>query len=144
MNSEIIQFLTRERVCVLSVILADGSPHAATVHFSMSLESAEPLKIYIQTYDASTKAQPFLDGKTGKAAVVFGFSEQDWQTLQMRGSARRVTVQEELDKIYKIHYAKNPEAEKHKSSKTVVLEFTPTWWRYTDLKTKPPTVIEGN
>src|SRR5205807_1596520 len=75
MNPEIEAFLTKERIGVLSVLLADGSPHAATIHFS---HIENPLKLYVQTRNTTTKAKPFLNGEVGKAAFVVGFSEEEW------------------------------------------------------------------
>ena len=140
MDSKIVDFLKKERVGVLSVILPEGIPHSATVHFS---ESIDPLKLYIQTSNRTTKVKPFLNGKSGKAAFVIGFSERDWLTLQMRGSIVAIRDKKELERIYKIHYKKQPEAEQYKGPKTVFLKFTPTWYRYTDFNTDPETKIEN-
>ena len=140
MNQIAIDLLTKERVCVLSVVLADGTPHAAALHYSQQID---PVKLFIQTYP-TVKTQAILEsGGTAKAAVVVGFNEQDFLTLQMRGIVKIVSDQVKLAEIYKIHYAKHPEAEKYKSPRTIFLEFTPTWWRYSDLKTDPETIIEN-
>jgi len=141
MNPKILDFLKSQPVGVVSVLLADGSPHAATVHYS---HKEGPLKFFIQTTNTTTKVQNLLDGKTAKASMVIGFSEQDWLTMQMRGDLRIVSDKNELDEIYKVHYQKHPDAEKYKGPKTVFLEFTPTWWRYTDFNTEPETIIDGN
>lgn len=141
MNPKISDFLNKEPVGVVSVLLADGSPHAATVHYS---HNEQRLKFFIQTTNTTVKAQNLLDGKTTKAAMVIGFSEQDWLTLQMRGSIRIVFDKNELEEIYKIHYKKHPDAEKYKGPKTVFLEFTPSWWRFTDFNTHPETIIEND
>ena len=139
MNQIAVDLLIKERVCVLSVVLADGSPHAAALHYS---EQTSPVKLFIQTYP-TVKTQAILEsGGTAKAAVVVGFNEQDFLTLQMRGIVRIVSDPAKLEEIYKIHYAKHPGAEKYKSPRTIFLEFTPTWWRYSDLKTDPETIIE--
>jgi general stress protein 26 len=141
MNSNIIEFIKKERVGVLSVVLADGTPHSATVHFS---ESIEPLKFFIQTTNSTTKVKPFLSGEPGKAAFVIGFSEKDWLTLQMRGSVRIVSDKNELEEVCRIHYKKQPAAEEYKGPQTVFLEFTPTWYRFTDFNTDPETIIENS
>ena len=141
MDSNIIKFLTRERVCVLSITLPDGTPHSATMHYS---EEFNPLKLFIQTSNTTTKVQAFLDGEIKRAAVVIGFSEKDWLTLQMRGTIRIVSNPKELETIYKIHYKKHPDAEQYKGPKTVFLEFTPTWCRYTDFNTNPERIFESN
>lgn len=140
MNPKISDFLKKERVGVVSVILVDGAPHSATVHYS---HEESPLRFFIQTTNTTAKVQNLLDGKTAKAAMVIGFSEQDWLTIQMRGNIRIVSDKSELEKIYNIHYQKHPDAEKYKGPKTVFLEFTPTWWRFTDFNTDPETISES-
>ncbi len=139
MDQAVSNFLSKEQVGVLSVTLEDGTIHGATVHYS---HTSDPFKIYIQTSKASLKASPFLNGEVGKGAMVIGVSEKDWLTLQVHGSVRAV-VDEELENVYKIVYQKHPEAEEHKGPKTIFLEFTPTWWKYTDFNTEPPTVINS-
>lgn len=135
-----LKLIEKERVCVISVVLKDGSPHNATVHYSYQLE---PLRIFIQTYP-TVKVQAVSEkGGSAKAAVVIGFSEEELVTLQMRGQVGIVSNTDYLERIYKIHYARHPEAEKYKSPTTVFFEFTPAWWRYSDFKVDPEKVIEG-
>ena len=141
MNPQILNFITKERACVLSVILPDGTPHSAAVHYS---HQNGPLKIFIQTTNTTEKVKGLLNGETGKASLVIGFSEQDWLTLQIRGDIKIVSELNQLQEIYKIHYAKHPDAEQYKNNPgTVFLEFTPTWWRFTDFNTDPETIISS-
>lgn len=140
MDPKALDLLKKERVCVLAVTLADGAPHSATVHYS---ELLEPVKLFIQTYP-TVKAKAIQErGGRAKASIVVGTSEAEFVTLQMRGDIRIVTDAGELEEIFKIHYAKQPQAEKYKSPSTIILEFTPTWWRYTDFNTSPETVVES-
>ncbi len=138
MNPVALNLIQKERVCALSVILPNGSPHIAVVHYS---REPDPIKIFIQTYPTVKTEAIQEKGGSAKAAVAIGLNEQDFVTLQMRGDIRIVSDEKELENIYKIHYAKNPEAKKYKSPTTIFLEFTPTWWRYTDFNTHPETVI---
>lgn len=138
MNEVIEQLLTSEPIGVLSVLLADGTLHAATIHFS---QTVEPFKLYMQTSNTTIKAQPFVDGKTGPAALVIGVSEATWRTLQLHGTVRAILDPEEIAEVAKIHYEKHPEAGKYQSPKNLFLEFTPSWWRYSDFNTDPPTII---
>lgn len=134
MDKKVLNFLGRERVCVLAVLLKDGSPHSAAMHYS---HSVSPFEIYIQTENTSRKCQALLGGKSGKAAFVAGFSEEEFKTLQIDGEVKIVRERKELEKIHKIHYAKHPEAKKWKDDPaTVFLVFKPTWWRYTEYKPK--------
>ena len=140
MNPIALEFIKKERVCVLSVVLTDGSPHLATLHYSSTVE---PVKIFIQTSPTVKTAAIKERGGEAKAAVVIGFDEQEFVTLQMRGYVRMVSDPKELGAIYKIHYVKYPKAEKRKGPNTIFLEFTPAWWRYTDFKTHPETIIDN-
>ncbi len=140
MDSKIKDFLEKQRVGVLSVVLSDGASHSATVHYS---HQTNPIKIFIQTTNTTLKAQPFLKGEVGKGSFVTGFSEEEWLTLQMHGTVKKISDEKELEDVYKIHYAKHPDAEQYKGPKTVFLEFIPTWSRYTDFNTEPETIIEN-
>ena len=138
MNTHALEVLEKERVCVLAVPMADGAPHAAATHFSYE---AEPTTLFIQTYP-TVKTKAIQDrGGSAPAAVVVGFDETQFVSLQMRGEVRIVSDAGEVERITAIHLAKHPEAKEHLSPSTIFLAFTPTWWRYTDFKTHPETVI---
>lgn len=134
MEKKILDFLEKQRVCSLTTLLEDRSPHAAALHYSHKDES---LEIYISTENNSRKCEALLDGRFGRAAFVIGFSEVELVTLQMDGDVRIVTDKKELEEIHKVHYKKHPDSEKWKDDPaTVFLVFTPTWWRYTEYKPK--------
>ncbi len=134
MDEKVLDFLGKHRVCSLTTLLKDGSPHAAAMHYS---HSVSPFEIYIQTENTSRKCQALLKGKSVGASVVIGFSEEEFKTLQMDGEVKAVKDKKELAKIHKIHYAKHPEAKKWKDDPaTLFLTFTPKWWRYTEYKPK--------
>ena len=137
---QILEFIKKERMCALTTILLNGAPHAAALHFS---HQENPFEFFVQTTNKSKKVSGLLDGETGKASMVIGFSEQEWLTFQMDGNIKVVTDQNELTEIHKTHYAKHPDAEQWKDDpETVFLKFIPTWWRFTDFNTKPETIIE--
>lgn len=141
MNDVVKNFLSKERIGVISVAFSDGTIHSATVHFS---HTTEPLKFFIGTSNDTVKVQPFLHGEIGKGAFVIGFSEQEMKTLQMHGTIQIVSDPAELEKIYAVHYREHPKAEQYKNDPTsVFMEFTPTWWRYSDLLTDPETILHS-
>jgi hypothetical protein len=83
--------------------------------------------------------QALVSGNVVKAALVIGMSDEEWKTLQMEGEVKLVS-QEEIERIQDIHYRKHPNAQEFKNKpETVFLQFTPTWWRYTDFSTEPLT-----
>lgn len=140
MDQRVLDFLAKHRVCSLTTLLADGSPHAAALHYS---HRSEPLALYFSTENTSKKCQALLDGKPGKASVVVGFSEEEWVTLQMDGEVR-VVESSELPQVHELHYAKHPDSAKYKDDPaTVFLVFTPSWWRSTDFNTTPPTILQS-
>lgn len=141
MDQKAIDLLNKDRICVLSVVIADGAPHAAVVHYS---QTTDPVKLFIQTYPTVKVEAIKAKGASAKAAIAVGLDEGDFLELQMRGDVRIVTDPQDLEAIYKVHYAKLPFAEKYKSATTVFLEFTPTWWRYSDFNTEPETVSESS
>lgn len=142
MEAKIFDFLANHRVCSLTTLLNDGSPHAAALHYS---NKNEPLELYFSTKNTSLKTQTLLDGKSTKASVVIGFSEEEWITLQMDGETKAVLDKNELRSVHAIHYAKVPDSEQYKDDPaTIFLKFIPKWWRYTDYNTDPPTILVSN
>lgn len=141
MDSKVLEFLTSHRVCSLTTLLKDGSPHGAALHYS---HINEPLKLYFSTENTSKKCEALSSNGLTKASVVIGFSEEEWITLQMDGEVRTITDKEELNTVQAIHYKKHPNSEKYKDDPTTIfLKFTPVWWRYTDYNTEPPTILSS-
>ena len=141
MEKTVFDFLIKHGVCSLTVLLPDGSPHAAALHFS---HKKDPLELYFSTENTSRKTTGLLKGEPVKGSVVVGFSEEEWVTFQLDGEVRAVLDKDELTKVHKVHYAKHPNAEKWKDDPaTIFLVFTPSWWRYTDYKTKPITILSS-
>lgn len=139
MEQAMVDFLTKNRVCALTTLLPDGSPHAAALHYSFK---QTPFELYFSTENTSKKCEGLLNGETVKASAVVGISEEEWITLQMDGTATLIKSTDDLAAIQTMHYAKHPNSEKFKDDPaTVFLKFTPVWWRYTDYTSKPPTIL---
>ena len=134
MDKKALDFLAKHRVCSLTTLLPDGSPHAAALHFS---HKENPIELYFSTENTSRKTTGLLKGEVVKASVVVGFSEEEWITLQMDGEVRAISGKNELAEVHKVHYAKHPDSEQWKDDPaTIFLAFIPTWWRYTEYKPK--------
>ena len=141
MDTRIIDFLTKHRVCALTTLLPDGSPHSAALHYS---HTENPLALYFSTENTSRKCQGLLQGQTVTGSLVIGFSEEEWITLQMDGEVKAISNSEELKNIHEIHYTKHPNSEKYKNEpETIFLTFVPSWWRYTDYNTDPVTILSS-
>lgn len=147
MHKKIADFLSRERVCVLSVLLPEGQIHSAPMHYSYS---PDPFLLYFSTDIASRKCLGLQSPSPSiPAAITVGFSEQDWLTLQLSGHLRQLThdksfPSERMANIKTTHYARNPSSAKYADAPgTVFLELAPSWYRYTDFNSHPPLIIEN-
>lgn len=141
MDSRVLNFLTKHRVCSLTTLKTDGAPHGSALHYS---HQEKPLELYFSTENTSIKCEALLSGNSTKASVVIGFSEDEWITLQMDGDVKAILDSKELKRIQKIHYAKHPDSAQYKDDPvTIFLKFLPTWWRYTDYNTDPYTILSS-
>jgi general stress protein 26 len=139
LDQNVLHFLEKHRVGVLAITLEDGSPHAATMHYSMR---DEPFKLFFATARDSKKGQALEGKKHIKASVVVGFDPKEWTTIQLDGELKVVTDPEQIDLVKAIHYANNPDSRaRHTEPETLMLVFTPTWWRYSNFQAEPPVVI---
>jgi uncharacterized protein YhbP (UPF0306 family) len=123
-------FLGQQAVAVIAVpVDIDGTLHAATLHY---WHRAEPLKFYFVTGKDTEKCRMLLDGKSVKAACVVGTNPGTAFSLQMRGSLAIVNADErtaEVDAYYQKHAGHPRDIA---DPKNVLLEFTPSWARFTD------------
>ena len=137
----VLRFIDQHRVGVLSVLLKDGSPHGATVHFS---HQNSPTTFFFLTDRTYKKCEALLEGNPVRASFVLGFSEDQMQTLQIDGSVRMVSEPTELATLKEIHFKKIPTAKQYEDDPdSVFLAFTPTWWRFTDYTTDPETRLSS-
>lgn len=141
MDKKILDFLAKHRLSSLTTLLKDGSPHASVLHYS---HQENPLEIFFSCDNTSLKCEAILEGKSTKASVVIGFSEEEWVTFQMDGDIAMVSDVGELKVIQDRHYVKHPNSAAFKDIPTTFfLKFTPKWWRYTDYNTKPYTILSS-
>jgi len=141
MKQTVLDFLSKNRVCSLSTLLKDGSPHTSALHYS---HRSDPLTLYFSVEKTAKKCEDLLDGKSSKASVVVGFSEEEWITLQMDGEVKAILDPQELIDAKAVHYVKQPDSKQYENDPaTVFLAFTPLWWRYTDYNSDPPTILNS-
>ena len=142
MDPKILNFISRHRISCLTTLLLDKQPHSATVHYC---HQDDPLTFYFLTERASRKCQGLLKGQITKASLVIGFSEEEWVTLQLEGEARALVNQNEDQVARQVFHRKylgfNPD---NLDPEDVFLSFTPTWWRYTELKSNPKLVLSSD
>ena len=124
---EALSYLSDKRVGVIAVALDDGTPHAATVHFSLT----DNVFVF-ETNRMYRKAAPLLSHKETKASFVVGFVEGPTEkTLQVDGTAR--ILREGEEGLRAAYLGKFPEKEaKAADPSNIFFLLAPTWWRFTD------------
>lgn len=132
MDLRIREFIAKNRIAALTIMLPDGTPHAATVHFAH--QDNPTFKLFFMTEKTTRKCSSIINGENAKAAVVIGFSEKEWVTLQMEGNIHIVYSKDLIESVKSMYFLKYPGMQKYEANpQTVFLEFSPTWWRYSDL-----------
>lgn len=126
MHPDAIKFASAQRAGVLALLMPDGQPHGATLHFANTHEPFECIFLTTPTYK---KCEALRTGET-RATFVVGTSEDVTKTLQMDGSAKFADTPE----IRAAYFTKFPE-KVGKHPEDLFFTFTPTWWRFTDWKT---------
>src|SRR5437016_1341980 len=101
MNSEVLEYLKTQRVCVIAVQMPDGSPHAATVHFTYI---EDPLTFIVLTSPESRKFEALAKGNI-QASMVIGTTEEGTHTLQLDGEIR-LTDNKEFRQLYDAKFPK--------------------------------------
>ncbi len=135
MEPQALNFLRENRVGVLSVLLKDGSPHGAAVHFA---HEEDPLRFYFLTDKNYKKCEALLESGSVRASFVIGTDERSMQTFQLDGSVHMVSSPTELNNLKKVYFEKIPTAKEYENDPdSVYLEFVPTWWQFTDYNAKP-------
>lgn len=142
MDQKIIDFLTKERVCGLTLVLPDGTPHSSAMHFWIT---KDPFNIYFLTKNTSKKfGKVQSEGKT-QASIVSGFDEDAMVEYQATGEVSVVSDKIEFEKQKALDVVKNLHHEKFYSDPSVViLKFTPSWWRYTEFKSQPKLILSSD
>ncbi|HRH26322.1 MAG TPA: pyridoxamine 5'-phosphate oxidase family protein [Candidatus Paceibacterota bacterium] len=128
-DPEVSSYLLAQRVGVLAVEMPDGSPHGATVHFAHTDDTGA---FFFATAVTTLKAKALEGKQVTRATFVLGTNEEDMKTLQLDGTVV-VVPQDDMEKFTTVYLGKFPEKEPRVNSpQSLLLKFTPTWWRYTD------------
>jgi general stress protein 26 len=142
MDKQVTDFLDSEHLGALTIVTNDGTLHPATMHFSYTTEPQ--FKIYFSTDRNTRKAEKIRTGGSAPAAIVIGFSEEHWTTFQAAGEIYIIQDKDEETKVKELHYTKNPGSARYKDDpSTVMLAFTPKWWKFTNYKAKPMVVFQS-
>ncbi len=133
-KGQIYDFLNSYQLGVLSTINDEGLPNAVIVGFGQTKD----LEILFGTDNTSRKYKN-LSSNPNAAFVIGGETPE---TIQYEGVARELS-NSELDLIRDNYWVKNPRAEKqHQNPNQRYFIITPTWIRYTDIRSKPWDITE--
>ncbi|GAB4157286.1 MAG: hypothetical protein Fur003_1000 [Candidatus Dojkabacteria bacterium] len=129
MNGNLTQYIETSTLCVLTTMLADGMPYSSTMHYAYDSKTS---KFYFVADRNDTKCQLILQDGTSKASLVIGFDVEVWSTLQMRGEV--IALEGEpaefiVKTLFKDFTGLKPLLD---NDDRIILEFTPTWWKFTD------------
>src|SRR6185436_6280127 len=128
MHPEALEFLGKNRVCVIAIEMPDGAPHAATVHYA----HADGPVLLFETDRKYRKAEALMAKPVSRASISVGFDEgPNSKTLQMDGEASLIDKNDPM--ISNVYLAKFPEkVKKTDAPDAIFFRFKPIWWRYTD------------
>lgn len=146
MNKDVLAFLRINRVAVLTTMLQNNMPHAAALHYSIveNPEDTSNFKLLFSVDSEQRKVELLNTTESCNGALVIGFSEEEWVTLQIEGVVRILNKPDDIQAAQQVHYKKHPNSEKYKDFPTTMfIEFVPTWWRYTDFNTDEPTIYSS-
>lgn len=140
MNSDVLEFLAGNEVGVLAIQMPDNTPHAATMHFSFTVD---PFAIYFLTSDDTKKGAVAFNQDSTPAAVVVGAHAEAEQELQLNGMLEKIP-ENEFEATLAEHLEKVPSHKDYAfDGHHSLFRFTPTWWRFTDWTEDPTKVISS-
>ena len=127
-DKEVVSFINKNRICVLTVLLPTGTPHSASMHFA----SNDTTFVFFTKLE-SKKAKDLEYGKEYKATVVTGFDDNKMITFQSEGIVEKIdkTKSKPEEELFANKFYGAKLKDDH-----VVLKYTAKWWRYTEFKPK--------
>ena len=129
MNKEVVTFLRTQRVGVLAVLMPNGKPHAASLHFA---HCEGPFVFFFETQKSYQKAEPLLAQEKTNASFVVGVDDSNMKTVQLDGTISIIT-DEEKELFESTYYTKFPEKMQSKGDAgALFFKFVPDFWKFTD------------
>lgn len=124
----ILDFIKSQPIGVLATINAEGTPEAS----SMAISQTDKLELIFQTPDTTRKYANLQQNP--HVAVVFGWGQDNYITVQYEGIAREVTDQAERERLVPIHIANSADSKPYvglPENKFFIV--TPTQIKYSDI-----------
>lgn len=137
-RDELLQFLRAQPWAVEATVTGEGGPQAAVIGVAVSDE----LELVFDTLATSRKARNLRANP--RVALVIGWDHG--QTAQLEGLADE-PVGAELRRVQDVYLRRFPDGHARAALPDIVyVRVVPSWIRYTDFRTTPPTVavFEGD
>lgn len=136
-KAELLRFLRRHRLGVLSSIADDGRPQAAVVGIAVS----DSFEIVFDSVESSRKVRN-LGARPRAAFVIGGIQPPEERTAQVEGIADE-PAGEELERLKEIYYLVYPDGRLRLSWPGLVyVRVRPSWIRSSDFHSAPPHIVE--
>jgi uncharacterized protein YhbP (UPF0306 family) len=133
-KEQVLAFIKKQELAVISSINEKGQPEAAVIGFG----ETDDFELIFGTSNLSRKYKNIIANP--KVALVIGWDEGI--TVQYEGEASELEG-EELETFKNVYFTKNPDARKYEEEPDeAYFKVSPTWVRYTDLNQEPWELIE--
>lgn len=130
---ELLQFLRAQPWAVEASVSGQGNPQAAVVGVAVT----DRLELVFDTLSASRKAANLREHP--RIALVMGWD--DGQTAQVEGLADE-PAGDELRQLQDVYLHRFPDGHERAALFGITyFRVSPLWIRYSDFRTKPPTVV---
>ena len=120
-NQNVIDFIENHRVGVLAVALSDGTPHAATLHYSSQVERPS---FFFSVDRNSRKCRDMVPDKRVGASLVIGFDETEMVTFQADGLVQVRWFQSRRSRIIITLLLRGPDKEQDRTPGRPVQEIS--------------------
>jgi pyridoxine/pyridoxamine 5'-phosphate oxidase len=128
-KNELLNFIKKHDLMMLSTVNTDGKPQAAVVEFG----ELDNLSLIFDTLTSSRKHNNLQH--FNEVAVVIGWDDNI--TVQIEGSAHELNGPE-LEQAKRAYFAKNSRARKWENRDNIAyFLIRPSWIRYSDLNQNP-------
>jgi PPOX class probable F420-dependent enzyme len=133
-RAELVAFVRRHRLAVVSTVSPEGAPQAAVVGLAVSDE----LELVFDTLGSTRKARNLR--RDARVAVVVGWDDE--RTLQIDGVADE-PAGPELEALKRVYFAAFPDGPTRLGWPGITyVRVRPRWLRYSDFTGPEPVIVE--
>lgn len=136
-KTALLAFMREEPYAVQASVSVDGSPQAALVGVVVS----DQFEVFFDTPGDARKAIN-LRRNPATAVVIGPAAAGSDRTVQMQGRADE-PIGAELERLLALYFARFPDGRERRQWPGIMYwRVRPTWIRYSDFSTDPPTIAE--